>query len=275
MSSHVIDRTLDKASLQKIRVKDVCPWIRYKTQYDPNCDIHIKNLCFGPKSRDNTSYKAYNINDIRFYTHEYALRKATRGSGVCIVAEDREYYGVIKDIVELVYEGFDKIVLFKCYWFDPISGLRVDKKHGFVEVKYTGLRELPDPFVLAAQAIQVIYLKYALDDLSEWMVAIKTGRKPNWDHQTVRIDSDLDIFQEQWPGCDYEVTGEEELDIHTVLVDQGILEAVDQGELAKLTSCVQSTVRDDETGSEIEIENELNNDEGTDQLEEADEPYRW
>ncbi|KAF3320213.1 hypothetical protein FCM35_KLT22184 [Carex littledalei] len=109
---------------------------------------------------------------------------------------------------------------------------------------------------------------------------IKHRRKPNWDHQTVRTDSDPDIFQEQWPGCDYEVTGGEELDIHTVLVDQGILEAVNQGELAKLTSRVQSTVRDDETGSEIEEENELNNDEGTDQLEEAygseaDEPYGW
>ena len=129
--------------------------------------------------------------------------------------------------------------------------------------------------MLAAQAIQVIYLKYASNDLSEWMVAIKTGRKPNWDHQTVRTDSDPDIFQEQWPGCDYEVTGGDELDIHNILVDQGILEAVDQGELAKITSCVQSTVRDDETGSETEEENELNNDEGTDQSEEADEPYGW
>jgi hypothetical protein len=51
-------------------------------------------------------------------------------NGVCIkgewAGEDtvHDYYGVLEEVVELEYEGHNKVVLFKCHWFNITDGVR-------------------------------------------------------------------------------------------------------------------------------------------------------
>ena len=72
-----------------------------------------------------------------------------------------DYYGLLQEVIELDYDGLNKVVLFRCNWFDITNGVKVDHEHGIVEVKHTSRLKNYEPFVLAAQATQVCYLPYA------------------------------------------------------------------------------------------------------------------
>lgn len=88
-----------------------------------------------------------------------------------------EYYGVIKDIFKITWEGSMqlKLVLFDCHWFDPTpDGHKRTEKLGLVEVKHTTRLSNFDPFVLGSQVSQVYYLPYACKtrlDLLGWSIA--------------------------------------------------------------------------------------------------------
>ena len=92
-----------------------------------------------------------------------------------------DYYGIIEDIVELSYPYVmcNSIVLFKCRWFDPKSGVRVDAKHGLVEVKHASTDGLDEPFIFAHQAIQLYYMPYPSENIEkrDWWVASRTKPK--------------------------------------------------------------------------------------------------
>jgi hypothetical protein len=109
------------------------------------------------------SYKHYDINGYRFRTtaHERNGHNAkTINSGVLTVGEDGvEYYGIIEEIIELCFRSTKplKLVLFKCHWFHPISGVRRSPNIGLVEVKKTSVLPGNEPFIVAQQATQVFY----------------------------------------------------------------------------------------------------------------------
>jgi len=94
---------------------------------------------------------------------------ATTNCGVCVSSFDEndnllEYYGVIKDIIKISWQGSMQLqlVIFECDWFDPTpAGVRRTENLGLVEVKHSSRLSNFDPFVLASQVKQVYYLPYA------------------------------------------------------------------------------------------------------------------
>ncbi|KAJ3704077.1 hypothetical protein LUZ61_007782 [Rhynchospora tenuis] len=191
-------------------------------------------MCLGPDKQVN-SYGAYDINGFRFHTRKHGINKKTDNSGVCIEGETCDFYGILEDIVELDYSGCNKVVLFKCSWFDAWRGVKVDTEHGIVEVKHKSrLRNVDEPFGLACQAIQVYYLPYASKERRDWWVVMKTRRKPIWgfENDATNNSNNSDIFQEESHGCSYRVTTGEKLDDPDILIQQGIFDDVPPEELA-------------------------------------------
>lgn len=136
----------------------------------------------------------YDINGFRFRSSTHELSKPNlRTVNSCILCygdDGVEYYDIIQEIIELVFEGSKElsVVLFRCNWFDPIRGVRRRPDLGLVEVKHTSRLDGYDPFILANQAEQVYYLPYPCqkdqtgrvkrgeDDLSSWWVVYKVRR---------------------------------------------------------------------------------------------------
>ena len=96
---------------------------------------HILSLSCGP-STSVTCYKGYIINGFRFHTREREKGKKTQNSGVVVTAEVSSfasardmnsisshvsYYGVQTDVIELHYLSGNRIILFKCDWWDVIN----------------------------------------------------------------------------------------------------------------------------------------------------------
>jgi hypothetical protein len=130
------------------------------------------------------TYGIYDINGYRFRSELYESEKSglsTINTGVCVSSFDEndnvlEYYGVIKDIFKITWEGSMELelVLFDCRWFDPTpAGVRRTENLGLVEVKHTSRLSNFDPFVLASQVSPVYYLPYACKtrpDLLQWSI---------------------------------------------------------------------------------------------------------
>jgi len=84
------------------------------------------------------------------------------------------YYGQLTDIVELQYTEGNKVVLFKCDWYDVSRegiGYKRDR-HGTTIVNTSRKLKTVEPFVLACQATQVYYVNGIKDPT--WNVVIET-----------------------------------------------------------------------------------------------------
>jgi Domain of unknown function (DUF4216) len=163
-------------------------------------------------------------------------------SGVCIKdgwydSSEHDYYGILEDVVQLKYHGLhNKVMLFKCCWFDVPGGVRVDKNHGIVEVKCNTFLKNYEPFIFAAQVVQVYYLSYpsTKQERRNWWVAIKTRARTLPKFQlTEESDNSmptvLDFFQEDGPCCQFIVDIED--DIPETLHDENIIEPLSAAEV--------------------------------------------
>lgn len=88
--------------------------------------------------------------------------------GVCVTgemynAEESDYYGLVGEILEIKYYGIEPstVVLFKCTWFDNNNGV-IFNKNKMVDVKYKSQLQTNDPFCLASQAEQSIFIHHTL-----------------------------------------------------------------------------------------------------------------
>jgi hypothetical protein len=82
--------------------------------------------------------------------------------------QEANYYGVIKDILELTFGG-DKdlrVVFFYFDWFDPTHGTQ-ENKYAMVEIKHEEWVRGHDNFVLELQCQQDYYMTYPCPKLSE------------------------------------------------------------------------------------------------------------
>ncbi|OMO58327.1 Transposon, En/Spm-like protein [Corchorus capsularis] len=151
-------------------------------------DSRLYELASGP-SHIATFHKGFNVNGFKFHTEQYGEHKKTMNSGVwingsCYNDNERDFYGVLVDIVELEYLGEgNKLMLFKCRWFDVERGVQVHPRHGLVKVNHKSRLVSDEPFVLAAQAQQVCYSPYPLNTgpRKDWWVVFKVKARSRYD----------------------------------------------------------------------------------------------
>ncbi|CAL5419434.1 unnamed protein product [Camellia sinensis] len=129
-----------------------------KQQLEGTMDVsnQLMNLARGPDSRV-TRYSGCIINGTRFHTQDRDMNRKTQNSGVVVKGDHKgeaiDFYGVVRDIVELKYLGRNRVFLFKCDWWDvgnEKNGMKFDdykyvkKLHYFQRVmsSYGGQRSL-------------------------------------------------------------------------------------------------------------------------------------
>ncbi|XP_038721657.1 uncharacterized protein LOC120013795 [Tripterygium wilfordii] len=90
---------------------------------DEGAHDQLFSLARGPDRRV-TFYKGYITKGFRFHTKESELSLRSQNSGVIVKGDELigsvDYYGVIKDIIELEYLGENRVVLYRCDWFDVL-----------------------------------------------------------------------------------------------------------------------------------------------------------
>lgn len=127
-----------------------------------------------------TSYSGYIVNGYRFHTEDREKSLRTQNSGVVVIGntgngdENIDYYGVVTDIIEIQYLGRNRVVLFRCKWWDVYDKLRGVKsdEYGFVSVNCNKQLKTNEPFILASQARQAFYVN---DNINKgWQLVSKT-----------------------------------------------------------------------------------------------------
>ena len=137
----------------------------------------LMSLAVGP-SKVVHRYGTYIVNGFRFHTKDRSLPRKTQNSGVLVRGDDenteKEYYGVLEDILELSYVGNRKVYLFRCHWWDVARlgrGYKIDN-YGFTSVNIHGSLNTNEPYVLASQAEQVFYVENIVE--KDWLFVVKT-----------------------------------------------------------------------------------------------------
>ncbi|KAL2935152.1 Olfactory receptor 4S1 [Bienertia sinuspersici] len=140
---------------------------------------HLLSLSRGP-TQYVTSYTGYIVNGYRFRIESRDQTLRTQNSGVVVIGntgnehENIDYYGVITDILELQYLGGNRIVLFRCKWwdvYDKVRGVKTDE-YGTVTVNCNRQLKGDEPFILASQARQAFYVTDIIN--RGWKVVSKT-----------------------------------------------------------------------------------------------------
>jgi hypothetical protein len=226
-----------------------------------------------------TSYGCYDVNGYRFRSENYERGRpglTTINTGVCVTSYDEnnnalEYYGVIKDIIKIEWEGSLKLelVLFYCHWFDPTpNGLRRTEDLNF------------DPFVMASQVTQVYYLSYPCkdNDLSPWWVVYQVaphGCIPLNGANNESMSSEHvihDVYQNDGLDGTFVIDLGEALDSLVFLGSDGIADVVDLETIEKAT--VENEEYDeeaiDEEGNTTKEEDEAITDESEEETYDHD-----
>ncbi|XP_047320563.1 uncharacterized protein LOC124924590 [Impatiens glandulifera] len=155
-------------------------------------------ISFGPKTPA-SRYSTYFFNGYVWRAGDFGSNKSTMNSGICVHANDSDYYGLLEEIIELEYYGpCLHVVLFKCFWFDPIRGTRVNETYRLIDVNMRHIYTKYDPFVLAQLAIQVYYSNYPTttnDRDSGWMAVCKTKVRENIE----KIWTNEVVYQQEYP----------------------------------------------------------------------------
>ena len=115
------------------------------------------------------SFTIYDVNGYRFHTTSYEQSRPNRkttNTGVRTPGTDeRDYYGIVKEIYELNFEGFKALnpVVFKCHWFDP-DVMRRAPNIGLVEIRQGSIYKGDNVYIVAQQDMQVYYLPWACQE---------------------------------------------------------------------------------------------------------------
>ncbi|KAI3754497.1 hypothetical protein L1987_54281 [Smallanthus sonchifolius] len=228
----------DQATLDKNKDAEFAKWL--KTYVLNGIETtHLRDIAQGPLTYVQ-SHKGYLINGYKFHTRTSYHGRVTENSGVCVKGAfyneyESDYYGMIDEILELEYHsnlGTCVVVLFKCSWFDPVNGVRVNRRTNMVDVKPKAMGCVDDPFILASQAHQVYYTPYPSKEkgLKDWWAVVKTTPRGVYelaeDAGVVGDDDNDDMdhfFQEnERLGC----TATEDL-LPVIHVETNVIEEVD------------------------------------------------
>ena len=233
-----VDPYIDEQTLDKAREEKFAQWFKEHIQSNDGNE-HLKVLARGPM-RYVESHKGYFVNGYKFHTLKHGDGRVTHNSGVCVKGStynefESDYYGLLVDVFEVNYRDIDGrcvVVLFKCDWFEPIQGVRVNRKHNLVDIKYKSKGCQDDPFVLASQVEQVYYAPYPsmTKDLKDWWAVVKAA--PRSIYEVAQCSNEVDdvdvedFFQEnEMPICTDTTNMNENVEIIS-LVTQGEMEEV-------------------------------------------------
>lgn len=152
--------------------KDFIDWFPEKVNHELEqgyqIPVHVLKLSLGP-SQIAMKYTSYSINGYKFHTMKRDKNCVTDNCGVTLIAETTSfsstrdknpivseipYYGEIKEIIEVHYQGNYSLVLFKYVWFHAEKDA-----HGLIQVNRERCIWKKELFILASQAHQVFYVK--------------------------------------------------------------------------------------------------------------------
>ena len=98
-----------------------------------------------------------------------------------VLSGEKEYFGLLQEVVELEYDSKHKVVLFKCDWFDVYTdniGIKREE-YGITSVNAKRFLKTNEPFVLASQVEQVYYVRDHIHQ--NWQVVVKTNPRNFYD----------------------------------------------------------------------------------------------
>lgn len=178
---------------------------KLRAEESPLATDAIYSLACGP-DRDVNSYSGCIVNGIRFHTKDREANLKTQNSGVVVKgdyeSQDKDFYGVLVDIIELEYIHGNRVFLFKCDWWDVSrrTGIHVDNHFTSVNVSKTWYKD--DPFVLSTQARQVFYVNDT-KLRGDWKVVQRIDPRNVYDvvekeEENTITDSD-DAYQQEEP----------------------------------------------------------------------------
>ncbi|XP_017983063.1 PREDICTED: uncharacterized protein LOC18589224 [Theobroma cacao] len=173
---------ISEDELEKVRDVRFVKWFKnYVAKRKDEIDPRLLEISYGPGHMIRC-YKGYFVNGFKFHTLDYGQNCKTMNSEVCIKwsfynDHEHDFYGILVDIIELEYFCIrNRVMLFKCHWFDTEKGIKVDLLHGLVEIKYNSILTTNELFVLAAQAHQIYYSSYPTTKRNryDWWAVFKT-----------------------------------------------------------------------------------------------------
>ncbi|GJY31184.1 uncharacterized protein Tco_0414679 [Tanacetum coccineum] len=103
-------------------------------------------------------------------THEFLMSDHEARS---TIGKKKSYYGVIQEIWELDYLSFT-IPMLKCKWVNNQGGVKVDD-YGFTSVNLSTNGYASEPFILAKQANQIVFVEDPSD--SRWHIVLHGKRR--------------------------------------------------------------------------------------------------
>ncbi|KAJ8617961.1 hypothetical protein MRB53_014147 [Persea americana] len=131
---HISVRDVDR-----IHIKEFSKWSELHVSQMQVDGEHVNEqiqVLAMPPHRSVRCFKGYIVNGFRFHTKDRERQRKTQNSGVFLTAETSSfasardsnlmrsnvgYYGVLNDVMELQYIGGNRIVLFKCDWWDVMN----------------------------------------------------------------------------------------------------------------------------------------------------------
>ncbi|KAK3206877.1 hypothetical protein Dsin_020923 [Dipteronia sinensis] len=157
----------------------------------------LKNLSKGLEKLV-TRHTGCVINGIRFHTQDRDCNRRTQNCGVLVKGEHAgksiDFYGVLKDIIEVPYLGQNRVGIFECDWWDlsGTKGILIDE-HNLISVNVRKTWYKNDPFVLACQTQQVFYL----NDIklgNDWRVVDKSQPRGNYDVLEQEVENEERLY---------------------------------------------------------------------------------
>lgn len=203
-------------------------------------------------------YSQCDVNGVRFVTWEQDRKLKTQNSGVMVESVDNNiYYGVLQEVVELVYPTGMSVIVFKCRWFNTeTENMRFD--NGLTSIDTSTSWYENSPFCLAKTARQVFYIddpKAGDNNSSHWKVVISVSHRGIYnDSSTGRSYSHKDAYQEDTPMNTPQVS------IDSIHVDDNV-EVEDEGDNDDDDSGDNNIHGDDEMDVEDRFEDDVEDDE--------------
>ncbi|XP_062116199.1 uncharacterized protein LOC133830278 [Humulus lupulus] len=144
------------------------------------------------------TYVSCMVNGVRYHTKSRDERLLTQNYGVHVEAEYDgnicDFYGVINEIWEVHYLYLNKVILFKCSWYNTNGSDRMYSEYNFTSININSEWFEDEPFVLANQVSLVFYLddiKKSKDN-KDWKVVQKLNHRHIWDIPSKPMDGEVD-----------------------------------------------------------------------------------